>query len=116
MSQKHGEVFEGLLPVNAAQVIVESTPDGIALFDSSNRVVFANGKFCALWNVTPSALLGMTQSELHAHQLALLSDPAQDADFLSVTSSEAFSADPHDIRLTNGLWYERLVFDHGCVG
>ena len=116
MSQKHGEVFEGLLPVNAAQVIVESTPDGIALFDSSNRVVFANGKFCALWNVTPSALLGMTQSELHAHQLALLSDPAQDADFLSVASSEAFSSDPHDIRLTNGLWYERLVFDHAVQG
>lgn len=101
---------------NAALALVESTPDGIALFDLSNTVVYANSKFCALWNLDPLGPLGMTQAELHAHKLAMLSDPEQDARLLSATSGQESSTDTHYIRLKSGMWYERLVFDHMVHG
>lgn len=54
----------------------------------------------------------MTQAELHAHKLVMLSDPVHDAGLLSAKSGQETSADTHYIRLKNGIWYERLVYDH----
>lgn len=101
---------------NAALALVESTPDGIALFDLNNKVIFANGNFCALWCIDYANLLRMTQSEFHAHKLKMLSDPAQDSKLLYTASGQDASAETDYIRLKSGMWYERLVFDHMVNG
>jgi diguanylate cyclase (GGDEF)-like protein/PAS domain S-box-containing protein len=90
--------------------------DGIALFDRCNVVVYANRKFCSMWNMNPSVVLGMTQEELHTQKLAMLSDPEKDASLLSNASEKVASDDTHYIQLKSGKWYERLVFDHVVRG
>lgn len=100
--------------------LLESTPDGIALYDPNNRVVFANKKFCAMWQLDRSTLLGMSQPKLHAHKVAMLSDPEQDAHLLSAAAGQHNEFETNYIRLKGGMWCERLVYDHivnaECVG
>lgn len=100
----------------AALGIVDSSPDGIVLFDLGTRVVFANRQFGTLWNISPSSLPGMTQAELQVHKLAMLSDPDQDAHLLSAGPCQESEADTQYIRLKTGVWYERLVFDYRVDG
>ena len=99
---------------------VESIPDGVAHFDQRNIVVIANSKFCKLWNISPSILLGMGKNELHFHQITMLSDPKQDARFLSIESEQSSTTEAIYIQLKSGKWYERRVFDHivqgACLG
>jgi diguanylate cyclase (GGDEF)-like protein/PAS domain S-box-containing protein len=110
-------------PVNEAECalrLIESTPDGVALYDLSDCIAFANKKFCALWHLDQSALLGMSQAALYAHKLNMLSDPEQDGHLLLSHSGQDKEIETNYIRLKNGLWYERLAYDHmvngECVG
>ncbi len=100
--------------------ILDSTPDGIALFNLSKRVVYANSKFCGLWKLEASRVIGMPQAELHKHKLAMLLEPEQDASSLSASTGQNLSEETNYIRLKSGLWFERLVYDHivdgECLG
>jgi diguanylate cyclase (GGDEF)-like protein/PAS domain S-box-containing protein len=96
--------------------LVESMTDGIALFDPRNVVIYANRKFCSMWNMNPSVVLGMTQGELRTQKLAMLSDPEKDANLLSNASEIVASDETHYIQLKTGMWYERVVFDHMVRG
>jgi len=101
---------------DAALALLESSPDGIALYDLQQQVVFANSRFCALWNLDGSRLTGMGRDALLAHKRAMLSDPEQDAHLLLLTPEHQPPDEIRPIRLTSGRWYERLMFVHVVQG
>lgn len=96
--------------------LLDSTPDGIALFDLSMTVVYANSKFCALWNLEASSIIGMPQAVLREHKLAMLMEPEQDASSIYATTGQNLNQETNYIRLISGMWFERLVYDHISEG
>lgn len=103
-----------------ASGLLESTPDAIALYGTNNCILFANRKFCDLWQLEHPALLGMSHADLLAHKVTMLADPEQDAHFLTESPSEHKEPDTNYILFKSGSWYERLMYEHHvdneCVG
>lgn len=100
--------------------LLESSPDGFAQYDLAKNIVFANLRFCTLWHLDHRNLPGMSQTELNCHKFDMLSDPLKDAHLLDIEPGLQEGLEPRYIKLKDGMWYERTVYDHmvdgQCVG
>lgn len=100
--------------------LIESMPDGIAMYDQHQRIVFANRKFSAMWQLDHGTLLGMSRAELRRHKTAMLAHPQQDAHLLLGGDDEQPSVEASFIELKDGRWYERTAYAHApdgaCLG
>ena len=95
--------------------VMASSPDGFALYDHAETLVYVNPGFCSLWKVDKAQVLGLSESDVIALKRTLLQDP--DIDLKKVSSAASperhgQGVEPTYIRLKDGTWYERLVYSH----
>jgi signal transduction histidine kinase len=102
--------------------VIETMPDGIAVWDADERLVLCNARYRTLFDPVGDRLVPpITWREWRAHVLAsgLLGDEAQSSDAwraLPVSERRELSA---EVRLTNGSWllcHEVPTSDGGVLG
>jgi diguanylate cyclase (GGDEF)-like protein/PAS domain S-box-containing protein len=94
------------------QGLLESTPDGVAIFDNSHRIIFVNRQYSEMWGETVEQLLTMSRQELYNLKLSRLQNPEMDAHLLHIMEAASTSIDRVQLKLKNSRWYERLAFEH----
>lgn len=96
-------ILEGLL---------KSTPDGIAIFDSGQHMIFVNQQYCDMWNETAERLFVMSRQELYNLKLSRLHNPEMDAHLLHILETPSAYQDRVQFKLNDSRWYERVAFEH----
>jgi diguanylate cyclase (GGDEF)-like protein/PAS domain S-box-containing protein len=92
--------------------ILESHPDGIAVTNDRQQILFANARFGLMWRLPVAELTRMTPDERLSHQAAQLAHPQADTAQLQMAQPVAKAPHTTHFKLASGHWYERLVYDH----
>jgi PAS domain-containing protein len=92
--------------------LLQSTPDGIAIFDSNHRMVFVNQQYCDLWEETAQRLCAMSRQDLYNLKISRLYNPEMDAHLLQLTEAPAATHERVQVKLKNSRWYECLTFEY----
>lgn len=95
--------------------VMASSPDGFALYDLTDTLIYVNPGFCTLWKVDKTQVLGRSENAVIALKRTMLLDPEIDLKRVSAAATperHGQGAEPSYIRLKDGAWYERLVYAH----
>jgi diguanylate cyclase (GGDEF)-like protein/PAS domain S-box-containing protein len=96
--------------------ILRSHPDGIALMDDSDKLLFSNEHYLKMWGFSQQSAFGMTPSERFEYQENLLADPENDAFSLRLINLGAGVTAPTYFKLKDGRWLERMTYPHIVSG
>lgn len=96
----------------ALRAILESDPDGIAVFDFASRVVAYNSRYLELWDFVPSQLAAMSAGQRWAWQARRIASAQEPGAEIPFSVEPGVQSECVVFRMLDGRWLERRLYDH----
>jgi len=93
-----------------AESVLHSHPDGIAVLDADQKLLYANAHYLRIWGFSEQEVYRMDRRQRLALQSAQLAEPERDTLALGQSQASAALHSPSYFQLKDGRWLERLVF------